>query len=165
MPYNVKQIKSKRHMKQFKMLSNAKDILAMREAIENNDQHVGKAFEIVHKGYAEMHTLRNLQVPKYKKSCSGCIHRINTMLKNWLGAYDSVEGDLDAPKSVSIGQAIKPKGNALVPIADRRKALEESSYNELTEAAKEAEVYDAAKTENGGKRPKKSQLIDKLLRV
>ena len=152
-------------MNNFKMLTSAKEILAMREAIENNDQHVGKAFEIAHKGYAEMHKHRNLQVPKYRTSCSGCIHRINQMLKNWLKAYDKVGGNLDAPKSMSVEHAIKPKGNALVPIAARRKALEESSYNELTEAAKDSEVYDAAKTENGGKRPKKSQLIDKLLRV
>ena len=163
MGYNVEKIKSKRHMKQFKMLTNAKDILAMREAIENNDQHVGKAFEIAHKGYAEMHAHRNLQVPKYRTSCSGCMHRINNLLKNWLKAYDSVGGNLDEPKKANINQAIKPKGNTLTPMADRRKTLEESSYNELTEAAKEAEVYDAAKTANGGKRPKKAQLIDKLL--
>ena len=162
MPYNVEKIKSK-YMKQFKMLTNAKEILAMREAIESNEQHTGRAFEIAHAAYAEMHKHRNLQVPKYRTSCSGCIHRINQMLKNWLKAYDKLGGNMGATNKPSMKQAIKPKGNTLTPMADRRKALEESSYNELTEAAKDADVYDVAKTENGGKRPKKSQLIDKLL--
>ncbi len=161
MPYDVSKIKQMKH--EFKMLTNADAILKMREAIEKNEQHKGRAFQIAHQAYTEMHEHRNLKPPKYKTSCSGCIHRINQMLKNWLKAYDNVGGELAKPKATSLSEAVKPKG--LVPLAARRKTLEESSYNEIKESAIEANVYDKAKEMNGGKMPKKATLIDLILKV
>ena len=162
MGYDVTQIKH-RKVNNFKMLTNANEILEMREAIENNEQHRNKAFEIAYKGYAEIHKHNNIQMPKYKESCSGCIHRINTILKNWLLNYDKIGDHTKHSKKVDVKQAIKPKGNVLTPIADRRKALEDASYNEIKQSAIDAGIYEECKKLNGGKLPKKTQLIDKLL--
>jgi hypothetical protein len=164
MGYDVTQIKH-RKMNNFKMLTNANDILEMREAIENNEQHRGKAFDIAYKGYSEIHKHNNLQMPKYRDSCSGCIHRINTMLKNWLFNYDKIGGPSKQAKKVDVKQAIKSKRNVLTPIADRRKALEDVGYNEIKQSAIDAGVYEECKKLNGGKLPKKTQLIDKLLLI
>jgi len=160
MPYDVSKIKPMKH--QFKMLTNSDEVLKIREAIEKNTQHKGRDFQVVQQAYAELHEHQNLQVPKYKTSCSGCIHRMNQMIGNWLKQYDQVGGGLKKP---DVKAAVKPKGNTLVPLAARRKTLEESSYNDIKQAAIEANVYDKAKKANNGKVPKKVALIELILKV
>lgn len=158
-------------------LSVAKQILDMREEIENNNQHAGQKLEVVYQAYCEIQKAHGHHPAKLNPSCSGCTMEMNKMLKNWFRLYD--KGSIVAKASTG---AIKSK--PLVPVKDKKpvkvandlsnkgadpkksaskpQAVNHSdmSYGELLkEFEKTASKTDQKKINNGNK-PKKAQLIE-----
>jgi len=145
-------------------LSCAKQILAIRKDIEKHVQHKGKQFELVFSAYSEIVVDQGYQKPKPSGCRSGCIHKMNTVLINWLKIFDQQGGVLPAEKEQlnQVREAIMiSKGGILVPVETRRAELEQKGWAELKELVG-AEKY---KELGEGKMVKKEKLIDYLMSI
>jgi len=145
-------------------LSVAKEIIELSNDIKKNIQHRGRNFEIVKQGYEELKKANGLP-PSSKRLCrSGCITQMNKMMTNWINRFEEGGGIIPSNPSVTIltpKVQSAPSSNPLIPLEDKRKALEEKSWAELNKLVIEKRKGIPMET-NG--RASKVALINELLK-
>jgi len=145
-------------------LTVASEIVALSEDIKKNIQHRGRNFEIVKQGYEELKKAQGLP-PSSKRLCrSGCITQMNKMMTNWLVLFEKSGGIIPSNPTVTIltpSIQTKHSGNPLIPLDDKRKALEEKSWAELNKLV--IEKRKGVPMETNG-RASKVTLINELLK-
>lgn len=145
-------------------ISCARQIIAIRNDIEKNAQHKGKQFELVFAAYSELVVAQGYQKPRPSGCRSGCIHKMNTVLNNWLRIFDQQGGVLPEEKENlnRVREAVMiSKNGILVPVDARRSELESKGWAELKELVG-PEKY---KELGDGKMVKKEVLIDYLMSI
>jgi len=145
-------------------LSVASEIVALSEDKKKNIQNRGRNFEIVKQGYEELKKAQGLP-PSSKRLCrSGCITQMNKMMTNWLVLFEKTGGVIpNSPEVTVLTPNIQTKttGNPLIPLEERRKALEEKSWAELNKLV--IEKRKGVPMETNG-RASKVALINELLK-
>ncbi len=142
-----------------------KELYKLKEAILKNDQHKGKAFEVIFEAYTQIQ--KYFGRPKPSRACkSGCVRQMNTILKNWFALHSASGGTIPEGKKTPVEKAMSAsQGGSLVTLEDRRKKLDAMSYGDLKAELKEKIGEEAFKLINGKKPAKKIQVIEELLKL
>jgi hypothetical protein len=183
MSYQDEAIKKTHNGKELVQLSVGKEIIELREDIENGVFHAGGNLELVYQAYCEIEKAHGHHPIKLDPSCSGCTIQMNNLIKNWFKLYD--RGSV-VVKASHGGVKSKP----LVAIKDKKKApkvaedlsnkgdakrftgktggytdqgtpdYDNMSYGELLKAFEKKASKKEQKDINGGNKPKKAQLLE-----
>jgi len=180
MSYKNEKIKRTHSGKEIVQLSVSKEILKIREAIENNEQHAGQTLELVYQAFSEIQKAHGKMPPKLDPTCSECIHTMNKLLKNWFNIFDqgstiskAKHGNIEAKPLKPVKD--KPSKRAKMEPTSKARATEDeddfeevetpTDYNDMNygDLVKEFNKVATKKEKdsiNGGKPPKKAQLLE-----
>lgn len=144
-------------------LSVAAEIVEIRDQIEKNHQHAGGQLELVHHAYSEIQAAHGHVPRKLDPTCSGCIKEMNDLLKNWFRLLDQGTIPQRAAAGAFKSKPLKPLKplDAAKPEAPSKPStdLSEMTYAELLELFKAKATKKEQDEINGGKAPKKAQII------
>lgn len=179
MSYQDQPIKKTHNGSELVQLSVGKEIVEIRERIENmNTQHAGPELELVYQAYSEIQKAHAHAPIKLDPTCSGCIVTMKKLLVNWFKLYDKGSITIKAkhggvkPKPL---QAVKKQPEKLPSMEPNRseKKLEpkvakdlsnkgngatEPTYLELLERFNKEATKQQKEEINNGSNPKKHQL-------
>lgn len=136
-------------------------LMAIKNDIFANVQHRGSNFELVKASYEA--NKKHLGLPSSsKRLCrSGCIRQYNLILKNLIVQFESKGGKCEPAPAEIKSTILKPTSRVLVPMADKRKELEDKSWAVLKEMVN---VKRSGVPMESNGRVSKVALIDELLK-
>lgn len=156
-------------------LSMEKELLKVRDDIEQNKRHKDEQKTLVIAAHNEIR--KYMGKSPVQMNCGNCSNEANRVLRIWLKKYDertksqqhaakrSVEKSEVGILPDEAAKGVEDNGS-LIPVDDRREQLEKLGYWELVKLfeklpkSAQDHVYDTM----AGKKPKKTELIDALLK-